>query len=144
MSRVKRLLSTEERYELMLLFHDYPSRRLIELIQEEDSVIEDWHLEYVSYLEGELYSALLKSIDEYSKGSEFSLKRRPVYFERLANRITKEHIKDVTLRMNAAFSRVEGRASRRPLKADVKLYEQLNGIKEGQSLLDQALDKLDK
>lgn len=142
MSRTRRLLSVDERYELMLWFYDYPSKRLVELMQEEDSYIEDWHTEYLPYIESQLYVSLLRAIDGYNKGSEFSRARRPRYFKSYVDKISKEHIKDITLEMNAAFARVEGTASRKPLKADKELYDKLHRLKDGETLLEQEEEKM--
>lgn len=142
MTRTRTLLSLAEKEELILWFYDYPTKRLVELIYDEESLIEDWHTDYLPYLESQLYVALFRAVDTYNKGTEFSRSRRPRYFKSFVDKISKEHIKDVVIEMNAAFSRVEGTASRMPLKEDKELYDKLKRLHDGQSLLNQKKEEI--
>lgn len=139
MARVREYLEVSEQIELARMFYHYPAEKLVEYVQDEDSYIEEKHMDYLPYLESVLYSSLYKAIDNYNKGSEYSLRRRPAYFKSYLDKTMKEDIKEETLNINAAISRVEGTASRKPLKSDKEFYKLLQDIKDGKTLLEMKL-----
>lgn len=143
MAKVRVLLTPDEKYELVMLFYEYPNQRLVELLQEEESYIEDRHLPYIAYLESVLHTSLLKAADNYNKGSEYSKNKRPLYFKKSLDKISKNDLASATLKINAALSRMNGSASRKPLKSDKALYKKLQLIKEGKDLLELKLEEIE-
>lgn len=144
MARARLLLRADERYELVLLYQNYPTQRLVELLNDTESVIPEQLYDYLPYIEGQLQVALFKALDDYNKGTERSKKRRPEYFKRFVDEVSKNHIEQTCMRMNAAINRVEGKGSVGPTKANRELYDTLLQVKEGHDLLQLKLKELER
>lgn len=144
MARARLLLRADERYELVRLFSNYTSQRLIEMVNGEESIIPEKLYDYLPYIESQIQVALFKALDEYNKGTERSKRKRPQYFKRYVDEVSKNHITKTVMNMNAAISRHEGRASVRPSKSDKQLYETLQLTAEGHDLLELKLEELEK
>lgn len=144
MARARLLLRADERYELVLLFKDYPTQRLIEMMNEPDSIIPETLFDYIPYIEGQLQVALFRALDEYNKGTERSKKRRPEYFKRFVDEVSKNHIEQTCMEMNASINRVEGSSSVGPTKANKELYDRLQLVKEGHDLLQLKLKEIER
>lgn len=141
MPKAKLFLRNDERQDLALLFYQYPTKRLYELI-EADVVPADL-LPYIPYVEGQINVTLMRALEEYDKNNERSKRKRPLYFKKYLDKASEAHITAVVLQMRAAIARVEGKASRSALKADKELYANLEAIAEGHDLLDNLLESFD-
>ena len=141
---MKSILRTDEKYALAALFYNYPSTRLWEMINDESEPIPEHLHDYLPYIESQLQVALFKALDEYNKGTERSKKRRPQYFKRFVDEVSKNHIKKVVMQMSASITRTEGRNSSNPTKADTQLYKKLQLIKKGQNPLEAILSELER
>ena len=142
MARAKILLRDDERDELIRLFTTYPQQRIMELLLEEESIIPEKLHDYLPYIEGQIHVALIRSIDEYNKSAEKSKSTRPRNFKRYADAASENQVKRTVQKMSAAIARVEGNASRNPLKADKELYEELQLVAQGYALLQSRLDEI--
>lgn len=143
MPRAKQYLNPEEKHDLLVLFKNYPSQRLEKMIEKGD-IIKDRHLEYKDYLEREMLASMYRAVELYDKNNERSKAKRPLFFKRLADNVTEKDMKEVTLKINAAIARVEGTASRKPLKADKEFYALLQRIKNGHDILEDIFVELEK
>lgn len=141
MARAKILLTIDERYELVQLFSTYPQLRLTHYIEED--IVPEKLYPYLPYIESQIHVALIRSIDEYNKGAERSRRTRPRNFKRFADKVCDNYIEKVIMKMNASISRVEGNASRKPLREDKELYKTLTAIRNGEDLLVKRLDEIE-
>lgn len=144
MARARLLLRADERYELVELFYFYPSTRLLEMLNDDSEIIPEKLHDYIPYIESQLQVALFKALDEYNKGTERSKKRRPQYFKRFVDEVSKNHISNEVMKMNACIKRVEKGSSLKPTKADKALYKKLQLVKEGQDILELKLEELER